>query len=236
MNTILFDLDGTLIPMYQDEFIKSYFKRLCKRAAPYGFETEKLVTSLWQGTMAMIKNDSGKTNHDIFWEEFSSIWGKDMAKHEPVFDDFYLHEFNDVQEILPKERDRRELIEMLKAKGYTLVLATNPVFPAVAVKTRLAWLGLEPADFSYISTYENSHFCKPNPKYFEEILGIISKAPKDCIMIGNNTSDDMSALKFGIECYLVTDYLENEAKADISVFRNGNYSDLQAFLTLLPPV
>ena len=29
VNTILFDLDGTLLPMDQDSFTKAYFKALC---------------------------------------------------------------------------------------------------------------------------------------------------------------------------------------------------------------
>ena len=41
--TILFDLDGTLLPMDQDEFVKAYFSKLAKKLAPLGYEPQKLI-------------------------------------------------------------------------------------------------------------------------------------------------------------------------------------------------
>ena len=236
MNTILFDLDGTLIPFDQSEFINTYFKKLCVRAAPYGFESQKLVSTLWKGTEAMILNDGNKSNHNRFWEAFAEFWGDDVIKHEPVFDDFYKNEFNDTKSIIGDFSGRRELLDTLKSKGYSLVLATNPIFPAVAVYSRLDWIGLSCSDFDYITTYENSGFCKPNPKYFMEVLQKIGKQSQDCIMIGNNTSDDMAALEAGIECYLVTDNLENEINADVNEFRHGSFSEMAEFLSALPAI
>ena len=37
IKTILFDLDGTLLPMDQDIFIKGYLGGLAKKLAPYGY-------------------------------------------------------------------------------------------------------------------------------------------------------------------------------------------------------
>ena len=36
ITTVLFDLDGTLLPMDQDAFIKDYFGRLARHLAPHG--------------------------------------------------------------------------------------------------------------------------------------------------------------------------------------------------------
>ena len=38
LNTILFDLDGTLLPFWQDDFIHTYFKMLVACAAPMGYD------------------------------------------------------------------------------------------------------------------------------------------------------------------------------------------------------
>ena len=38
IKTILFDLDGTLLPMDQEVFTKSYFAELAKKLAPYEYE------------------------------------------------------------------------------------------------------------------------------------------------------------------------------------------------------
>ena len=42
---ILFDLDGTLLPMDQNTFVKAYFGGLAKRLAPYGYDSEKLIAA-----------------------------------------------------------------------------------------------------------------------------------------------------------------------------------------------
>lgn len=55
ITTILFDLDGTLLPMDQEAFTTGYFKFLAKKLAPYGYEPKSLVDAIWAGTAAMVK-------------------------------------------------------------------------------------------------------------------------------------------------------------------------------------
>ena len=38
IKNILFDLDGTLLPMDMEKFTHGYFKRLVMKAAPRGYE------------------------------------------------------------------------------------------------------------------------------------------------------------------------------------------------------
>ena len=76
---ILFDLDGTLLPMDQEVFVKAYVKGLAAKLAPLGFEPQKVVDGLWAGTGAMMKNVSGKRNDEIFWQVFCSIVGQDES-------------------------------------------------------------------------------------------------------------------------------------------------------------
>ena len=59
-DAILFDLDGTLLPMDNDLFIKTYLGLLVKKMAPSGYDKDLLVASLWKGTGARIKNDGSK--------------------------------------------------------------------------------------------------------------------------------------------------------------------------------
>ena len=122
------------------------------------------------------------------------------------------------------------LVPTLASKGYAVVLATNPLFPAVAVETRLRWAGLGMRNFVHVTHYENSTYCKPNPGYFREILGKIAKAPDQCLMVGNTPAEDMSAGVLGISLFLVTDCLENETGADISQYKNGTLAELEEYL------
>ena len=56
ITTILFDLDGTLLPMDQELFVKTYFKALAARVAPLGYEPQALLDAVWAGTAAMVKH------------------------------------------------------------------------------------------------------------------------------------------------------------------------------------
>ena len=54
ITTVLFDLDGTLLPFEQDDFVKIYFSELCRKLAPMGYEPQHTVKSVWGGTKAMV--------------------------------------------------------------------------------------------------------------------------------------------------------------------------------------
>ena len=68
LTTILFDLDGTLLPMDNDAFTKGYFKLLAAKLTPHGYEPKQLVDAIWAGTAAMVKNDGSQSNEDAFWK------------------------------------------------------------------------------------------------------------------------------------------------------------------------
>lgn len=100
LTTVLFDLDGTLLPMDQEAFTTGYFKLLAKKLAPHGYEPKSLVDAIWAGTAAMVKNDGSCTNEQAFWKKFSAIYGSEKAlADQPLFEDFYANEFSAAQEI-----------------------------------------------------------------------------------------------------------------------------------------
>ena len=59
---LLFDLDGTLLPMDQDVFIKDYLRRIAATLALQGYAPDQLIDTIWHGTAAMIKNDGSRSN------------------------------------------------------------------------------------------------------------------------------------------------------------------------------
>ncbi|MBQ4050172.1 MAG: HAD family hydrolase, partial [Oscillospiraceae bacterium] len=198
--------------------------------APHGYDPDMLVKSIWQGTAAMIKNDGSCRNEEAFWQCFAGIFGEDARKDEPLFADFYEHEFQNVQKACGYDPRARQVIDLLKEKGCTVVLATNPLFPAVATESRIRWAGLEPSDFALYTTYENSSFCKPNPAYYREILEKLELDPKECIMVGNDVGEDMITAGLGMQVFLLTDCLINKDNADISALPQGGFDELLAFL------
>ena len=94
IKAILFDLDGTLLPMDQDEFTKGYFKLLAAKLAPYGYEPKTLIDTVWAGTAAMVKNTGAQTNEAAFWERFSRTYGAEKTgRDKPLFEEFYADDF-----------------------------------------------------------------------------------------------------------------------------------------------
>lgn len=229
ITTVLFDLDGTLLPFEQDDFIKVYFGELCKRLAPMGYEPQHTVKSVWAGTKSMILNDGSRPNSEAFWETFNTM-NPGLPNARPVCDDFYTHEFDKAKSCLKYIPDRKPMIDRLTSAGLRVVLATNPIFPLDGVRTRLAWANLAPEDFELVTWYDNSTYCKPNPKYYLEILEKIGAAPEECIMVGNNVSEDMAAAKLGMEVFLTNEFVENPENQECSGYRQGSIDDAVRYI------
>ena len=230
MKTVLFDLDGTLLPMDQDEFVNGYFGFLVKKMAPRGYEPKGLVKAIWAGTEAMVKNDGSCTNEEAFWNFFTGVYGEKARADMPVFEEFYENEFQQAKMFCGFAPKAREVIRLLHDNNVRCVLATNPLFPAVATFSRIRWAGLEPTDFALVTTYENIGCCKPNPAYYSEILRRLSLSPADCLMVGNDVGEDMAAKTLGIDVFLLTDCLINRKNEDISVYPHGDFDALIAYL------
>ena len=233
INAILFDLDGTLLPMDQDLFMKYYFGSLAAKLVPHGCDKDTLVNNVWSGTKAMVMNNGSKTNEEAFWDTFCTLVGKDCRPDMPIFDSFYRNEFAAAKNACQPTPAAKEVIDLIKASGKRLILATNPLFPAVATENRITWAGLAKEDFELITTYENSSYCKPNPKYYVEILEKTGLKPEECLMVGNNAEEDMIAETLGMQVFLLTNCLINEKSADISKYPQGGFEELKTFITKL---
>lgn len=233
ITAVFFDLDGTLLPMDQDVFIEAYIGGMCKKMAAHGYDPKKLAKAVWVGTGAMTANDGSVTNDEIFWKAFNSAYGQDCRKDEHLFNEFYLNEFQLVARSCGFDQRAKEIIKLLKDKGIRRVLATNPLFPAIATHSRTRWAGLQPEDFEFITTYENSSFCKPNPDYYREILDKLKLKPEECLMVGNDVTEDMSAKQAGLKVFLLTDCLINKNCEDIAQFPRGRFPELLDYLRRL---
>ncbi len=230
IKAVLFDLDGTLLPMDMDIFTNAYFKGICKKVEPLGYEPEKLVKSIWKGTGAMIKNSGKSSNEAVFWETFKTIYPNMKQEDMDAFDEFYRDDFDNIKEVCGFTGKASALIKHLRKKGLKICLATNPIFPATATEARIRWAGLEPQDFEFYTTYENSSFSKPNPQYFKEVAQKLNVMPQECLMVGNDVSDDLPAEKIGMKVFLLTDCLINKENVDISCYPNGSFEQLIEYI------
>lgn len=230
IKVVLFDLDGTLLPMEQEDFVKEYFSGIAKSLVVHGYEPEKIISTIWAGTKAMIFNDGSKTNEQAFWDIFIDIYGQDKLADKPYFEEYYKNDFDKIKNVCGYNPKAKEVIEKIKALGLRVVLATNPIFPTIATYKRIDWAGLSHNDFEFCTTYEDSYFCKPSLGYYNQIIEKLGVKAEECLMVGNDVTDDMVASRLGIRCFLITDNLINKGQIDINTYDNGGFDDLLKYI------
>lgn len=233
ITTVLFDLDGTLLPMELDSFLENYFKLLISKLSAHGYEPQKVNDALWEALMAMIANDGSKTNEEVFWPVFNRECGKDARADIALFEEFYNNEFEGARASCGFDLKAVETVAAVKAKGLRVVLATSPLYPAIATQQRLRWAGFKPEDFELYTTYENYHYCKPNPGYYHEVLRNLGLKPEECLMVGNDAIEDMVAATLGIHVFLLPKWLVNRKNLDISAYPQGDFDDLLRYIDTL---
>lgn len=205
---ILFDMDGTLVPMDTETFANGYFVGLYKKLAHFGVDSKVIVDAIWKGTAAMVKNDGSRPNGDVFWEIFPKLTGISREEGDPICIDFYSGDFNAAKAFTGENPLAAEAVKTARSKAEKVILSTNPIFPMVGQITRMSWVGLKPEDFDLVTSYESDCYCKPNPKYYDSIFERTGVKPEECLLIGNDETEDMYAgSQAGLNCYLVTDCL-----------------------------
>ena len=204
IKAVFFDLDGTLLPFNEEEFVKTYFGLLYNYLKDYGYDKENLYNALFGGTALMYKNNGEVTNEVVFWENFKKIFGEEKIKDRTLFDRFYETDFHQIKKIMEKQPLSRKIIDFCKENGIICVLSTNPFFPRVATVVRMEVVDLLPKDFDFITTMENWGYCKPNPMYFHKLLEKFNLKPEEVILFGNNEVEDaICAETVGIKTYLI---------------------------------
>lgn len=236
ITTVLFDLDGTLLPMDNDIFTKGYFGLLAAKLKPLGYDSKALISAVWDGTYAMVKNDGLRTNKEVFWEKFSKIMGEKCLEDMPVFDEFYVKDFQNADQYCSFQPKAAQAVKLAKQKGFRVALATNPIFPSTATESRIRWAGLDINDFELYTTYENSSYCKPNPKYFSQILDKLNVSAEQCLMVGNDADEDTAGCSLGMKVFIVDDCLINKSGKDLSDIPHGSFDSLIEFISGMPAV
>lgn len=207
VNTILFDLDDTLLGNNMERFLPRYFALLGDYARPLFADSQELLRELLYGTQAMIRNtDRTLTNREVFWGVFAERTGLEPVETEAFFNRFYDESFSALQAVTELRPAAVRIIDRALARGYQLAVATNPLFPARAIEHRLAWAGLPLDDypFALITSYENMHATKPHQAYYEEILQRLGADAATTLMVGDSWQNDVEpAAALGMPVYWI---------------------------------
>ena len=241
IKAVLLDLDNTMILFDETQFYLSYMERVVPFFADL-VPDDQFRDRLLRGIRGLIKNNGEVSNRELFLNLFCD--GDSASVRQAVWDRFmrfYEEEYEKVpvEAVASKSLDR--VLDQLKTWGIELVVATNPLFPEIAQEKRMAWIDLDQERFRLITHLENMAYVKPRGEYYRQISDMIGRRPEECIMVGNDTVNDMVAGSVGMATYLTTeagsiDYsaVAKGRKVRLGQTHQADYSG--ALIDLLPVV
>lgn len=204
--TLLLDLDDTLLVNDINQFLPVYLRHL-SGALGHLAPADKLIPALMEATSAMVKNQRPDCRlKEVFDSIFYPALQLNPSDVEEDIASFYSERFPQLQPLTQARPEAVDLVKQALARNYTIVIATNPLFPRTAILQRLEWAGLSPEKypFSLITSYERLHFAKPRPSFFAEILGHLGWPEHAALMVGDDLENDISgARKLGLPAFWV---------------------------------
>lgn len=227
MQAVLFDLDGTLLDIDVEAFIGRYYAELARftRAlAPGRLDDDSFGLALERGTLAMMREHPGRTNREVFAEVFGAHTGIDLDAEWPRFEAFYHEVFPALSDTASPAPGARHALETARRLGLRTAVATNPIFPRVAIEYRMSWAGIALEDVDLVTSYELMEACKPDPAYFLQVAELLGVPAHECLMVGDSDVD-MAAARSGMLTYYVG------PAADVPADHTG---DLDELADLLP--
>ncbi len=233
LRALLLDLDDTLLDNPMSTFIPAYFAALTDYVRGH-VEPAVLEAALWRGMAAMEANDgTGPSNEEAFATVFFPALGRERSELEPVFDRFYAESFPELRRLTAPRPEASRLVRWARSRAMPVVIATNSVFPAVAIEERLRWAGVpaETSAFALVTSYEVMHATKSTPAYYREIVARLGVQPDECLMVGDDPLLDIaSAAAAGIPGFWVSAAGPRPGFGGASPVAEGTLADLESWL------
>jgi HAD superfamily hydrolase (TIGR01662 family) len=204
LKAVLFDLDNTLILFEEVSFLSGYYPVLAARFDGI-FPDGQFAERLMKATVVLRDNDGSKINRELFLGVFCE--GLSVSRDEVWmrFEQFFSLDFDMFRDRVTAAPGAEEAFRHAKDRGLKIVVATNPIWPLVVQKKRLAWAGLGGIDVDLITHIDNMSYCKPQLGYFTQICRLINVKPEECLMVGDDPANDMVAARAGMKTYQATD-------------------------------
>jgi FMN phosphatase YigB (HAD superfamily) len=223
MRAVLFDLDGTLLDIDINAFLRKYFGALSRVVATVvddSTNVDDVMQGILHGTDKMMQPHPGIINRDVFVAELRDATGLDLEDHWDVFDRFYEDVFPGLGDGLGPREGALDAWAAATGAGLKVGVATNPIFPARAIEHRLDWAGVQHSTAKVITTYEIMTAAKPHAEYYRQTAQMMGVEPSDCLMVGDDVHLDMPAGDVGMKTFYVGE--DPDAVADY----RGDMNDL----------
>ncbi|MDM5190732.1 pyrophosphatase PpaX [Bacillus sp. DX4.1] len=165
INTVLFDLDGTLINT--NELIISSFLHTLNKYYPNEYKREDVLPFI------------GPSLQDTF----GSI---DPNRVEEMIQCYrkFNHEHHD--ELVEEYETVYETVQELRQKGYKVGIVTTKARQTVEMGLQLSKLK---AFFDVVVTIDDVEHVKPHPEPIQKALQLLDAKPEDTLMVGDNHHD-----------------------------------------------
>ena len=228
---ILFDLDGTLVPLSRARFEPALFQSFDNMFLRQFPDHPEAVAAYKRACMACFREtDTSETNEARLTRLLRQEAG-DLAKDIlQVLEKHYATDYNEISALIQDMSIADQALVLTEMHGGIPVLATNPISPASCICARLGWIGIQPRRFQLITTWDKCHFVKPDSRYYLEILDMLNAQASDCLMIGNDTDEDMeAAMRAGLHVFLVTDHVMDRRNA-IEQYPHGTAEEMLLYL------
>jgi FMN phosphatase YigB (HAD superfamily) len=205
---VLFDLDGTLLDIDLDAFFSAYFAKLgpmVARTLGDSVTERSGLDAVLEGTRLMGAPHPGQTNREVFNARFFELTGADLTLPHlaEAFDRFYTEEFPSLQGTMGPHPGARDAVEAALGLGLRVAIATNPIFPRLAIDERMRWAGIADLPVHVVTSYENMHAAKPHAAYFAETARLLGVEPANSLMVGDDRHLDMAAADIGMRTFYV---------------------------------
>lgn len=206
IKAVLVDLDDTLLINADKVFVPEYL-RLIDAFIEERWQYPQISHVLRQYIQAATGlRDPRQSISDLAESVIAAATGRSSDEIRTTFADFYAHVYPQLQDCIEQVPLAPRLIDALQRREYAVVIATNPLYPAEAIRQRLAWAGLpdDLTQYALVTHSENMHFTKPDPAYYAEIIARVGVEPDEALMIGDNIDNDIEpAAKLGLYTYLI---------------------------------
>jgi FMN phosphatase YigB (HAD superfamily) len=230
--TLLLDLDDTLLSNDIETFLPAYIQSLA--ASANQVPARLFMSSLLAASEMMVrKSQISGTLESTFDAHFYPAIGFSKEQMRKTIDDFYQEKYPFLQPLTQSRPIAQDLVNDLISSGNKVVIATNPLFPATAIRQRLNWAGFEDLQkqFSIITSFETFHFSKPHPEYFAEILAQLAWPDQPAVMVGNSWKDDIiPAESIGLATFFLSEAEPANTIVRHPLSSHGKLSDIAPWI------
>jgi HAD superfamily hydrolase (TIGR01549 family) len=226
---LLFDLDQTLLASSAFKLKYHFIFRAVKLLRARGISFSDALQFLGEMKKTLAIGDAKRTNAVRIYDLLKSRRTQLSDLEAKVWIDSWVKEvFEGLVHYFSSIEEGEKLVHELRGKSsYRLILATNPAWPKTVTELRLNRGSLRASHFEWVTTADQMHFMKPDPRYYQEILSILGVPAQDCLMIGDSFKKDAPATMIGIPVFI----LRKENLVHSPVLSQGPYSELRKRLT-----